>query len=423
MDLARLVDDLLAERAVVFGSLPPAGRDLDLLVRPAAAAALQEGLSRMGFEEHGGRWTRFRACSVDVVDVVEVETLRLGQPETDTLFAQAHPIDATDGLRHLMRPAPHHALLLLADRLIRDGRFDGPRRARVDAALHEDPGAWGTAADRAADWGSDRALALLRSAREGAPPTRRARVQGLAQRLRRLGVPLPLGHAVRAVSARPPRGHTIALSGVDGAGKSLQCEALADTLGVLGLDAVVEWTRIGSHPALDSMAMPVKRLLSRRGWSPGGSAPAPSSDTRGAAMRQRSPLIDFIWITVVALANVASHRRATRRRRRGAVVVCDRYVLDSLAALAWEYGGGTRLRAQRWLLRAFSPTPVRAYFLDVPPETAHARKGDFTPAELQRHVAAYRSEAAALGIRRLDGELPAQELCRTIAADVWRAIG
>jgi hypothetical protein len=63
LDSVATVDSLIGERAVVFGSLPPAGRDLDLLLRPAAEAAPAGELPEKGFVSKRGIWARFGACT------------------------------------------------------------------------------------------------------------------------------------------------------------------------------------------------------------------------------------------------------------------------------------------------------------------------------------------------------------------------
>ena len=55
---------------LVFGSLPPEGRDLDLLVRETEEGALTDGLARDGLQRRGHRWAVFRNCSAYRVEVV-----------------------------------------------------------------------------------------------------------------------------------------------------------------------------------------------------------------------------------------------------------------------------------------------------------------------------------------------------------------
>jgi len=127
------------------------------------------------------------------------------------------------------------------------------------------------------------------------------------------------------------------------------------------------------------------------------------------------------WATVVSVTNGWGQRRATvRHLRAGRVVVCDRYTLDSAVHLRYRYGETHRRRLQVWLIRLLSPTPLRSFYLDVPAETALARKADHYGLEqLRRQLPLYREESREHGARRLDGERPQAELCAEIAVDVW----
>jgi hypothetical protein len=164
-----IADQALAARALVYGSLPPAGRDLDLLVRRDERRALGDALASAGFLQCDDVWARFAGCSVDVVDVAIAEAWGLPPEELDALFAEGRLLD---GLTRLVRPAPHHALLILARRAAADGgALDAKRRARLDQALAEDPRAWSLARARAGAWGVAEVVERLEAAPR--PPDRR----------------------------------------------------------------------------------------------------------------------------------------------------------------------------------------------------------------------------------------------------------
>ena len=161
MTLAEQIDRTARDRVLVFGSPPPAGRDLDLLARPPDHAVLAAWLRDNGFLDHAGEWVRFRDCSAESLDLVPTSAWGLPPDEEEALFAEARPIDGFD---RLVRTAPHHLLLMLAQRLVEgDGTLSDKRRARLDGALREDPDAWRTARERAAAWRAQRALDGLES--------------------------------------------------------------------------------------------------------------------------------------------------------------------------------------------------------------------------------------------------------------------
>jgi thymidylate kinase len=140
-------------------------------------------------------------------------------------------------------------------------------------------------------------------------------------------------------------------------------------------------------------------------------------------MRERSLLLTHAWTCVIALFNARDHRRLVRPQlRRGGIVICDRYTLDSIVALRFDYGPPRRFRFQRWLIATLSPTPRRSFLLDVAPETARARKPEHRLDWLSGHAALYREECARLGVIRLNGERSCEELCAEIASSVWDAL-
>jgi thymidylate kinase len=108
-----------------------------------------------------------------------------------------------------------------------------------------------------------------------------------------------------------------------------------------------------------------------------------------------------------------------RALRRGAVVVCDRYTLDSIVELRYTYGRDRPLRTARAALSRLYPRPLRAYLLDVQPDTALARKGEWGIDWLRDHRELYLLEAAPLGVRVIDGQRSREEICAEVAREVW----
>ena len=385
MAVADLVDAAAGEPVLVVGALPPQGRDLDLLARPAAAARLAEALRANGFEQSERQWVRFADGTAEVVDLVPVADWRLPVAESEALFARALPIA---GFSALVAPAPADELLSVARKVARSGRLSDGRRARVAAAVAADPSAWETATERSASWGLPGALVRLRTTYQSDPGSLTT-------------PPTDPGSSLRAALWRArQRPRIVTFSGLDGAGKTSQAEALARALTALGYRAEIEWTRIThERAALDRVGLPAKQLLPRRG-----------------------PALTWLWTFVVSWANGRSQRRAARGHP-GAVVIHDRYTLDSAAHLRAKYGAARRFRPQVALVRWLSPRPVAAYFLDVDAATAHARKPEkYTVERLAEIADLYREECPRLGVQRLDGSRPADDIAAHVAREVWRRL-
>jgi thymidylate kinase len=406
-EVCELLDAALVDRVLVFGSPPPRGRDLDLLVRPAEERACREALRLAGLAERGRRFARLTCLVAYEVELQPAGELGLPDGEIAALFAEALPLP---GLAQLCEPAPYHRLLLLANVVLDDpARLDPKRRRRVQRALDQDPSAWQLADEHAGAWPDPSALARLRRGFErGSSP------------------PRPPGRLRRRL---PPRsGRLVALSGIDGSGKTFQAQSLKAILEQLGHEAVVEWVPLASNQSLDWLGGPLKRVLRRL---PGLMSPRlPDGADRGAApnpgsiLRQRSAAANQLWTAVVALLNGLSHlRRAAPHLLLGRIVIFDRYVLDSIVRLRFSYGEQARFPLQRLVIKAFSPRPACAFFLDVPAATALARKQDrWRPEDLDSHVGLYRAEYGREGVQRLDGERPPEALCAEIAEAVWRAL-
>jgi len=440
-DLLALVDSLVPNRAVIVGSLPPQGRDLDLLVEDPDEDALADGLARNGFVRAAGRWARFTDCAVQVVELIRGRDWALPNGELTQLFREAAPLPEANSLA---LPAPHHTLLILARRLAGGRRIGERQLTRLDAALERDPQAFSRAAGRAEAWGLDSTVVVLleRLYRERRAPTRQERTRAKAGRPRRRSAGLrPLLRSAGRARHRLRRGALVSFSGLDGSGKSSQTAYLRDGLDRLGYDAVAVWLSIANRPrwfdstarVLKSPLIPLARLLSGRITAQQGAPPAPAVP-RGepvpartghplTALRRRSSLLTFSWSMAITVQFALRVARSTwPHLLRGRVVVCDRYTMDSWVALLYKFGEDREYPVQLAILRALSPVPRRAYFLDVPGEVASARKSDFGPEQNARRAELYRARFPRLGVHRLDGTQPRDVLCAQVAAEVWESL-
>jgi thymidylate kinase len=444
---AELIDTVVAGRVLVYGSLPPDGRDLDLLVREPEERAIGEILTEAGFARRRNEWVRFARCSAEIVELTTAKNWALPSDEVDLLFGEGLEID---GLRNVVRPSPHHTLLILARRVTSaDGVLDQKLRTRLGLALSENPEAWARARERADGWSARVALDALQNAwRTGAriPPAHRAAARRERSRTRQRSH----GRAREWLSTtasgvpRPRLGRVVAFSGLDGAGKSSQADALRQTLARLGYDAIVVRTRITWDDALWTIAGPIKQMLtpplrlltSVRVVQAAYDRPAGpdhedrSETTQGTnenvsrdpvtRVREASSLLTELWTLMITLANASLQwKLMCRHLLHGGIVVCDRYTLDSIVELRYSYGSERPFRSARAALSRLYPSPLRAYFLDVSPQSALERKGEWGIQWLSEHRDLYLQECERLGVRLLDGELPQADICDEVAREVW----
>jgi thymidylate kinase len=403
MDAAKLIDAAAPEPVLVIGSVPPAGRDLDLLVRPAAATALASLLCGNDFHRRRAHvWVRFADGSAEIVELIPTDSLKLDEDQVERLFAEARPIEGFDSL---LRPAAHHRLLMAARRVAGEARLDAKRRR---AATEPDEEAWRLARELAPAWQAQTALIELGQALSDAPPR---------------------SWWLRSTAARVDRyrrGAVIAISGLDGSGKSTQVERLVETLTKLGYPTVSVWTSLVAHPSLSKVAAPLRALIGQRRHPPGVEElwpPAGEDDDPVTRLRERRPGLQMAWVTFVAAMNAWWQLRAVRPHvLRGRIVICDRYMLDSLVHMRYRYGSQRRYRLQLAIIRLLSPKPLRSYLLDVSPETARARNREYTHAQIELRARLYREEYEALEVKRLDGERSRDDLSAQIAFEVWSAL-
>jgi thymidylate kinase len=210
-----------------------------------------------------------------------------------------------------------------------------------------------------------------------------------------------------------PRRVVVAISGVDGSGKSTLRAALAENLGRAGVPVSTVWVRPGMGLGrLTALAAWGKRLL-RQDAAPGLRAMAEPGGTRLASRRGAVGWLWAMLVTVSFLAGVWRQHRAAR-----GVVLYDRHLVDALATLDFAYAG-VDLRLPHLLVRALLPRADVRLYLDVPASLAVARKPDDLLGEhaVRRQLAAYGSWLDRLpAATRLDGTLPNEAL-------VGRALG
>jgi thymidylate kinase len=427
-DLTRLVDSVVPEPVLVFGSLPPRGRDLDLLAAPAGERALGEGLARHGFAQAGHTWARFDSCSPDIVEVKPVVGWGLPADEVSALFAEARPVG---DCVNLVRPAPHHALLILARRLVRGrGRLSERHRNRVTGALEEDPDALERARERAAAWGAQRSLDWLESAFSSGgtvPLSARLRALRVEWRARGAGTMRSWLCAWRGVLVRPRLGCVFALSGLDGAGKSSQADRLREALIKLGFEAVVAWPAIDAPSRwLRATARLGKAIViprSGRSADLGSQAAGTSQDEAKDAVSDRRGGIALLWSTIVSLRGALRLARMTWPHvLRGKIVVCDRYLLDSRVYLPYQYGEGRSYALQVGIMRLLSPRARLGFLLEVPPENASRRQPERTVEQNARRARLYAQHAHREGARVIDGTRLPDEVCAEIAKEAWLSL-
>jgi len=170
--------------------------------------------------------------------------------------------------------------------------------------------------------------------------------------------------AFSRLPSHPPA--LIALSGVDGSGKSHHAQGLSKFLNQCDLHARVVWARGGST-RLMLLAKRVLRLLT------GGKGPlAVKSEADPLPRRWQRAL----WPWTVALELLLTYAFRVRiPLLLKQIVVCDRYMLDASVDLCMRLGGTDPRPLLPWqLLLRLAPTPDLHVVLDVGSQEVSRRK-------------------------------------------------
>jgi hypothetical protein len=331
--LLQTIDTVVAGRAIVYGSLPPSARDIDLLVRPDEAAAIARRLRDDGFTPWNRTFVSFQGCTVLVVELIPAASLRLPANELDALFAEALPLGQ---LVRVAEPSPHHTLLILARRLRREPVLQPKYRDRIDRAVALDSAAWQRAEGRAGLWAAESALSRLRLLHN----------RGTDGRSR-----------WRRRPARPRRTRLIVLAGADPDRTRSQADSLRESLDRLGFDALVEQpaavpeSRLAAIATALSLWRPIWRQVGRGRVLIYELSPLPSEPIqRGASVpaRRRRRVLGLFSPTPLRSYVVDAQRPCAR--------VCEELAEDAWRALVHR----TPLEAKaRRLLAGIRQTSTR----------------------------------------------------------------
>jgi dTMP kinase len=175
-------------------------------------------------------------------------------------------------------------------------------------------------------------------------------------------------------------GNILALSGLDGTGKSTQAQILTGRLAEEGISVGTVWNRwkpIVSAPVV---------TLARRSINQRKDAPtAQYSDfTRAKKEKMKSRSKRALWQLMVwgeyaAEVNIRLRRAGFPSRN----IICDRYVYDTLVDMAVNFSlepGELEDLCDHTLLSLF-PVPTQVVVIDIDPLTGTDRKRDGTPPE------------------------------------------
>lgn len=205
----------------------------------------------------------------------------------------------------------------------------------------------------------------------------------------------------------------VAVSGVDGSGKSTLSRLVARNLDQAGVPVGRVWTRPGLRMGwIADLARAGKKLLGQD-LSPGieriAAGGVPASD-----LASRRGIFGWTWAMLVTFLFLVDVRQ--RHVRGRGVLLYDRHLLDALVTLDFIYEG-VDLRLHRTMVRRGLPKPALAVYLDVPAEVALPRKPEDIYGEygIRRQLESYDAHRHEVeDLRQLNGSRPAGELAAVV---------
>ncbi len=170
---------------------------------------------------------------------------------------------------------------------------------------------------------------------------------------------------------RPQKSRLIAISGLDGSGKTAQIKALSSALETSEVINRVAWSRCGCSPVYRAVSSIASRLLPRA-----RNAVAPRSGPPSAIAKPGLARTAWAWANALDLA-LLYQWKVRLPLLTGKVVIADRYTADAAAEIAQRLGVSDpmSLRSVRALM-ALAPKPQSAYLLDLPAQVAAFRSAD-----------------------------------------------
>lgn len=222
-----------------------------------------------------------------------------------------------------------------------------------------------------------------------------ARRDAMGTRWRRAATPALrfLDRRTRAI-----RGHglSLALLAPDGAGKTTLARSLGKTFYL-----PTRYVYMGTNLESSTITLPTTRWLQK------------------AARKRRGPLVRGLNALNTLIEQGLRYRVAAYHRRRGRLVVFDRYPDGVLAPR--PSGGAPHKRLRRMVMRALCPPPDLVVYLDAPAEVLYERKQEHSPGLLeqqrQRYLQLLRGVPQTVIV---DVQRAPDEIRREVSALVWR---
>ena len=380
-----------------------------LLIADEQQHGLLSALKEHHYRRAIGGWNRATRVGLERVRTMSPSRLALSSPAWEDIRLCSSPMP---GRAHCRRASAGAALLVTTIAVSR-GQVRRGSAGQVGAGSTQ---AWAEAARLATTW----CAVTARHSDRGQ--------EGLMKVVRRIGESRPL--RVKKPRRKPV---TVSFSGLDGAGKTRQIDALVAAIGEHHSVEVL-WlpTEVWPEPLLNRLPAGCR---SRLGPKRRTVVSAPAVDRTGgeqvspaetvATNQGRASFVDTlrsaVWVAIGTVASVSVGLSLRRRTSRSTadVLVLDRYRLDSMVKLQCWYAEVSAA----WLARvvaALAPAPDVEILLRADPAVAYARKAEqWSLDQLSTQARLYdRLAAGPLHVVTLEANGGAADLAREVGSRV-----
>jgi thymidylate kinase len=225
----------------------------------------------------------------------------------------------------------------------------------------------------------------------------------------------------RPVGLRKPRVKPVrvSFSGLDGAGKTRQIDALVAAVGEHhSVDVLWLPTEVWPEPLLNRLPAGFRSRLGPKRTTVVGD---PTMSTTMGGNSFADALRSAMWVAIGTVAAISVGLSLRRRASNGSadVLVLDRYRLDSVVKLQSWYSDVSNAWLAR-VVRALAPAPDVEFLLRVEPAVAYARKPEqWSVDQLSRQARLYDQLAAGpLRVVTLDAEEDVDDVARQVSSHV-----
>lgn len=201
----------------------------------------------------------------------------------------------------------------------------------------------------------------------------------------------------------------VSFSGIDGAGKSTQIEALCGCLREKGLQVRVIrfWDDIASLTR-------IRETAGHTLFNGDKGIGTPSAPINRKDKNIRSWPMTAVRLFIYVLDAISARLAVKDALRSGAdVVIFDRYIYDELANLTLSH---TAFRRYARLVMKLAPRPHISYLLDASPEKARTRKPEYPLEFLRTNRQSYISLRDLIGGITMIGAMPVEEVTRAVTS-------